>query len=177
MSQSFEEKLCGILVQNEVITAQEALDLQKDFAGRSKENFDDFLLSENLVPKDDLLQALSEYYEVPSFDTVGHFFKRDLLVQFPKEFLIDQVIIPLEREANMLVILASNPDNPDCLADIGEYVSDDVRFFVGIENDILDAIQEYYEESPFNSEGEIDPYEEDQEDIDIYEHILDEDDR
>ncbi len=177
MSQSFEEKLCGILVKNGQITAQEALDLQKDFVGRSKEAFDDFLLSEEIILKEDLLQALSECYEVPAFNTVGHFFKRDLLVQFPKDFLLRHAIVPLEREGNVLAVIASDPDHSDCLAEMGEYVSDDIRFFVGIKQDIFDAIEEYYEESPFNSEGEIDPYEEEQEDIDLFEQVLDDDDR
>lgn len=176
MSQSFEEKLCSILVKNKIITKQESQDLQKDFAGRSKENFDDFLLSEDLVPKDDLLQALSECYEVPAFDTVGHFFKRDLLLQFPKDVLIRHAIIPLESEGAILVMVASNPDDGDCLSEIGEYVSDDIRFFVGIKQDILDAIEEYYEESPFSSEGEIDPDEQEHEDIDLFEEVLDSDD-
>lgn len=175
MTQSFEEKLCGILVKNKVITQQESQDLQKDFAGRSKENFDDFLLSEDLVSKDDLLQALSEYYEVPSFDTVGHFFKRDLLLQFPKDFLIRYAVIPLEREGNVLVMVASDPENQDCFSEIGDYVSDDIRFFVSIKQDIFDAIEEYYEESPFDSDGEIDPYEEEEEDMDLFEHVLDAD--
>lgn len=176
MSQSFEEKLCRILVKNGLITEQESQDLQKDFVGRSKEAFDNFLLSEEIVPKDDLLQALSECYEVPAFDTVGHFFKRDLLLQFPKDFLLRHAIVPLEREGNMLVMIASRPDNTDCLAEIGEYVSDDIRFFVGINQDILDAVEEYSEASPFNSEGAIDPYEEEQEDMDLFEQVFDDND-
>ena len=55
------------LSKNEVISSQEAHELQKILKGRSKENFDDFLLTEGLVSKEDLLQALSEYYDVPSF--------------------------------------------------------------------------------------------------------------
>ena len=176
MIQSFEERLCGILVKNGIITASESQDLQKDFSGRTKENFDDFLLSEDLITKDDLLQALSECYEVPAFDTVGHFFKRDLLLQFPKDFLIRHAIIPLEREGNMLVVIASEPDNTDCLVEIGEYVSDDIRFFVSIRQDIMDAIEEYSEESLFSLEDDdIDLEDEEQEDMDLFEDVLDND--
>ena len=177
MSQSFEEKLCSILVKNGLITEQESQDLQKDFVGRSKEGFDNFLLSGEIVLKDDLLQALSECYEVPAFDTVGHFFKRDLLLQFPKDFLIRHAIVPLEREGNMLVMVANQPDHPDCLDGIGEYVSDDIRFFVGIKQDILDAIEEYSKESPFNSEGDIDPHEEEKADTNLFEQVLENDDK
>jgi len=56
---------------------------------------------------------------------------------------------------------------------MGEYVSDDIRFFVSIKQDIFDAIEEYYEESPFNSEGEIDLDDEEHEDIDLFEQVLD----
>jgi type IV pilus assembly protein PilB len=174
MTQSFEEKLCTILVKNKVITPKESADLQKDFAGRTKENFDDFLLSEGVVQKDDLLQALSECYEVPAFDIVGHFFKRDLLLQFPKDFLVRHGIIPLERDGNMLVIVASEPDNTDFLAEMSDYVSDDTRFFVGIRQEIIDAVDEYYEESPFSSDGEIDPSDELHEDAKLIEDTFDE---
>ncbi|MFT6765644.1 MAG: hypothetical protein ACJAZS_000523 [Alteromonas naphthalenivorans] len=177
MTQSFEKKLCSVLVKNGIITFEESQDLQKDFAGRSKENFDDFLISEDIVLKDDLLQALSEVYEVPSFDTVGHFFKRELLLQFPKDFLIRNAIIPLEREGNMLVMIASEPDNTDCLLEMGDYVSDDIRFFVSIKQDIFDAIEEYSDESPFSSGGEIDPAEEEREDTDLFEEVLDNNDK
>jgi hypothetical protein len=175
MIQSFEEKLCSILVKNGIISSEESHDLQKDFAGCSKENFDDFLLSEDIVPKDDLLQALSECYEVPAFDTVGHFFKRKLLLRLPKDFLIRHACVPLESEGDILIMIASEPDKTDCLAEIGEYISDDVRFYVGIKQDIFDAIEEYYEESPFNSEGEIDPEDEEQEDINLFEDVFDSD--
>lgn len=174
MTQSFEEKLCDVLVKNKIITLQESADLKKDFVGRSKENFDDFLLSEEIVPKDDLLQALSEVYEVPAFDIVGHFFKRDLLLQFPKDFLVRHAIIPLERDGNMLVIIASEPDNLDFVNEMSEYVSDDTRFFVGIRQEIMDAVDEFYEESPFSSDGEINASDELYEDAKILDDVFDE---
>lgn len=173
MTKSFEEKLCSILVKNKIISLRESADLQEDFAGSTKESFDDFLFGEEVIPKDDLLQALSECYEVPSFDVVGHFFKRNLLLQFPKDFLVQYGIIPLERDGNMLVIVASDPDDPDCLTEMADYVSDDTRFFVGIRQEIIDAIDEYYEESPFSSDGEIDASDEFYEDAQLLDDVLD----
>lgn len=150
MSESFEEKLCSILVQNKVIKGSDASDLIKEFQGRAKERFDSFLLSENIVQKPDLLKALSDYYQVPSFDVVGYLFNRDLLLEFPQEFLVRHALIPLTRDENILVLVASRPDNEGLVLELAEYVSDEIQFFVGIRNDIVDAIIEYYEESPFS---------------------------
>ena len=37
------------------------------------------------LDQENLLEALSEYYQVPSFDVVGYFFERHLFHMFPKE--------------------------------------------------------------------------------------------
>ncbi len=149
MAQSFQHKICEVLVKNKVITEQEARDLQQDFKGRSKETFDEFLISEGIVTRDEILAALSEYYEVPPFNVMGFIFDHNLLVHFPQDFLLRHGAIPLERDENMLVMVVSNPHNPDLLPELSEYVSDDIRFCVGLREDIIDAIMEFYEESPF----------------------------
>jgi len=150
MAQSFQHKICEVLVKNKVITEQESHDLQRDFQGRSKETFDEFLLNEGFVTRDEILAALSEYYEVPPFNVVGYIFDHNLLVQFPQDFLLRHGIIPLERDENMLAIVASDPQNADLLPELAEFVSDDIRFYVGLREDIIDAVMEFYEESPFN---------------------------
>lgn len=173
MALSFEESLCSILVKNEVISSQEAHELQKDFKGRSKENFDDFLLTEGLVAKEYLLQALSEYYDVPSFDVIGHFFDRDLLHRFPYDVLIRYEVIPLERDGNMVAIVASDPRKIENAQEVTQCLSEDFHFFVGIRRDIVDAVDAYYEASPFTSDGEIDQTEEEQDEIEAFEDVLD----
>ena len=174
MAHSFEDKLCAILVAHKIITAQEAKALHKNFHDSSKETFDDFLLSESLIKKEDLLKALSEYYQIPSFDVVGHFFDHSLLLEFPQDVLINHGIIPLERDENMLFIVASQPDNEELLPELAEYVSDEIQFFVGLKPDILDAVIEYYQDSPFQIDEEhMDEDEEDElyEDEDALEDV------
>lgn len=150
MAQSFQHKICEVLVRDKVITEQESQDLQKDFKGRSKETFDEFLINEGIVTRDEILVALSEYYEVPQFNVLGFMFDHNLLVHFPQDFLLRHGAIPLERDENMLVVVVSNPHNADLLPELSEYVSDDIRFCVGLKEDIIDAIMEFYEESPFH---------------------------
>ena len=57
--------------------------------------------------------------------------------------MIRYKFIPLERDQNMLVVVASNPNDQELLKIIGDSVSYDVRFQVGLAQDIMDAAQEF----------------------------------
>lgn len=158
MVHSFIERLCAILAANKAISHKDATDLEKAFKDSAHDHFDNFLLTENIVSRADLLKALSEYYEVPAFDVVGHIFDHQLVKEFPQEFLFNHAVIPLERDENMLFMVINNPNNEAILPELAEYVSDEVNFIVGIEQDIMDAIENYYEDSPFHTaDEELDP--------------------
>lgn len=145
--EKFIEGLISILQKRDIVDAQEAKNLKSLFKGANKPNFDDFLLDEGLVDKDDLLNALAEYYQVPPLDVVGYFFDHATVRMFPKEFLLSNGVIPLERDENILVMVASDPADPELLPRIGNYVSYDIQFYVGIRQDIYDAIEEFFDQS------------------------------
>ncbi len=155
-NEPFVKGLTNILKKLHVIKADEAKSLQKLFKGSSKPNFDDFLLDEGLVDKDDLLRALAQYYQVPALDVVGYFFNHATVRMFPKEFLTSNGIIPLERDENILVMVASNPNDTELLPRVGNYVSYDIQFRVGIRQDILDAIEEFFERSLTEVDYDVD---------------------
>ena len=139
------------------------------------DQFNDFLLSEGVLDQESLLQALAEYYKVPSFDVVGYFFENHLLHMFPKSMLLENEIIPLQVDENMMIVVAAHPDNPDLLFEIGENVSYDIRFYVGIARDICDAVKEFYDKA----DTEDDPNEDIREEhllINDFLQIEDEDD-
>ncbi len=174
MKNSFIHGVCAALVKNKVISQQEATNLEKAFKDSAQENFDNFLISENIVSRADLLKALSEYYEVPSFDAVGYTFDHDLVKEFPENFLVNHGVIPLERDENMLFMVVNDPNNEEMLPELAEYVSDEVNFFVGIHQDILDAVEAYYEDSPFHTaDDEIDRRDELFEDEQLLKDVID----
>lgn len=145
---NFVSELCSILVKNQVIKKDEADALVLAFKKSEKPQFDVFLLDEGLVSRQNLLNALSEYFHVPAFDCVGYFFEREELHKFPKDFLLRHAIIPVERDQNMYTIVASRPSEPALLSGIGMHVSYDIRFMVGLKQDILDSINEFYDFAP-----------------------------
>lgn len=160
VKETFEVGLLRILVELKTITAEDAIALIKSFHESDVDQFDDFLLSEGIIDEEKVLEALSKYYQVPSFDTVGYFFERHLVRMFPKDMLVRNEIIPLEVDENMMIVVASRPDNPDLLFEIGENVSYDIRFYVGIGRDIIDAAREFYDKSDTEDSQDQDIHEE-----------------
>lgn len=158
---TFEAGLLTILIRLHMIAGEDALAIEQSFHDSDVDQFDDFLLSEDIVDEENLLLALSEYYQVPAFDVVGYFFERHYVRMFPKDMLLRNGIIPLEVDENMMVVVASRPDNPELLSEIGQYVSYDIQFYVGIGRDICDAVKEFYDKADTEDTMDEDRNEED----------------
>lgn len=157
---SFVDQITAVLVQQGTLAKKEVPGIHRSFAQAAQEQFDDFLLDEGLVEPEDLLKALSQLYQVPSYDVTDYFFQTHLLRMFPKDFLLRNAIIPLEQDENMLVVVASEPEKEGLESAIGQYVSYDINFFVGIRRDICDAVKEYYDKALTQVEEDQDSREE-----------------
>ena len=143
----FAQELSKILIRMDVVSASEGESLQEAFKDSSKAVFDEFLLEEGLVSEKHLLKALGELYQVPYIDVVGIFFDSSLLHKFPKGMLLRLGVLPYQVDGNILVLVASSPDNTNLLSCLGKYVSYDLRFMVGLRRDIEDTVKEFYEKS------------------------------
>lgn len=158
---TFTQGLINQLIKQKTIASSEGLLLEKSFKESSKEAFDDFLLEEGLVEKEDLLKALSTYYQVPFFDVKGYFFNHLLLQEFPKDVLLRNALIPVEEiDENMLLMVASEPNDQQLLVEIGNCASYDIQFNVGLRLDICDAVKEFYERSLTDIKNDDDIHEE-----------------
>jgi hypothetical protein len=146
--ESFAQALCDLFVKYKTITPAQARAMQRAFKTSTKETFDNFLLEEGLIEESVLLRALSDYYEVPCIDVVGYFFETFLLHKFPKDFLLRNEIIPLEVvDEEILMMVANDPSDQELLPQIGEFVSYDIQFNVGLARDICDSVKEFYDKS------------------------------
>lgn len=170
---SFVQRLTTSLLTNQAITQKEADSLVAMFHDRAKGRVDSFLLDEGMVDRETLLKALSDMYQVPFFDVNGYFFENELLQTFPREVLISKGIIPLQVDEDILIVVASNPEDPELLDIIGNSVSYDIQFNVGLRRDIMDAVEEYYEPSIIIEDiDQFDDYDNEEED-DMDEDIFD----
>ena len=156
IKEGFEVGFLAVLVELKYVTAEDAVKLLEAYHESDVDQFDDFLLSEGIVEQEHLLEALSHYYQVPSLDVVGYFFETHLLHMFPKDMLLRNEIIQMQVDENMMIMVAANPNNSELLFEIGENVSYDIRFYVGIARDICDAVKEYYDKADTEDETDED---------------------
>lgn len=154
--ESFAHALCSIFERKQLVSHAESQAMQKEFKASSKETFVDFLLEEGLVAEEDVLSALADHYQVPAVDVTGYFFEPFLLRKFPKDVLHRHAFIPQQVEENIMSVVTSEPDDPQLLPLIGQYVSYDIQFYVGIRRDITDAITEFYDKSVTQVQEDVD---------------------
>ena len=69
--------------------------------------------------------------------------QKDKKINLINIFLQDKINL----DENMMIMVAANPDNSELLFEIGQNVSYDIRFYVGIARDICDAVKEYYDKA------------------------------
>lgn len=136
-----------ILARNHKISIVDMEALKHSFHQNDDIQFEDFLLEEGMVEKEDLLEALSHYYKVPQCDVVGLFVEHYLMTLFPKDVLIEHMILPISREDDTLWVVAAEPNDPHLPVVLGRYVSHTIAFMVGIPQDIIDTIREFADES------------------------------
>lgn len=142
----FVNRIAQALVKLKVMSAAEAESFEKEFSGRSKGRVDEFLLDEGIVDRENLLKALQSVFNIPSNDVRGYFFNHSILLLFPRDLLMNKAFIPLDIDNDILTIVVSNPEDDETMAMIGDYVPYSVNVLVGIRRDIIDAIEEYYDE-------------------------------
>jgi len=167
----YAEVLGEILHRHGVLTKEDMQSLKRDFKGGDPSQLNYFLLDEGLAIKEELLSALSEYYEVPFFDVRGYQFNHELLELFPQEFLINNAVIPIEFDGAILTMVTGNPADPDLTEKIQQFTQHHIEFRVGITRDIVDEARAYYESPPdeLDIEKEEEEGEESTEDlVDLY---------
>lgn len=158
----FVTHLADALVKLKVMSSVEAESLVKEFQGRTKGRIDDFLLDEGIIDRETLLKALQSIYSIPACDVRGNFFNHQILLLFPRDFLINKAVIPLDIEDDVMTLVVSNPQDEETISIVGNYVPYSVTLTIGIRRDIIDAIEEYYDEDVATS----DIHDQDTEDFD-----------
>jgi len=143
------EGLSAVLTHRRLITPAEMLNFEREFHNRSDIAFEDFLLETGMVDREDLLEALSQYYGVPALDVVGEFFNHQFLRLLPLDMMLNHLVIPYYRDEgdDSLWVVAAHPNDPHLLYVLGKYISHDINFMVGLPQDIHDTIREFYDES------------------------------
>jgi len=151
--------LCAILATNGAIEEEDKKRLQQDFQQYDVSQFEDFLLETGMVQRYELLEALEQYYNIRAIDVLGEVFDPALIQKFPYNVLIEHYCIPYGQDGYQLMVITANPHNEELEAILGEYVTYDLVFLVGIPRHIRLAVQDYYQDSLVGKVSNVDPSE------------------
>lgn len=145
-SQGLVKGLSELLAQNGLIEPSDIPILEKDFNAQNL-SFEEFLIDTEIITKSDLLEALSQYYQLPALDVVGEFFDHQFINLLPKKLLLRLAALPYRREGDIVSVVVANPDDPELLPALAQHISNDISLMVGYIQDIRDTINEFYDES------------------------------
>lgn len=146
--------ILDILCDREILKRDDTEELKREYEKGETERFEDYLIDEGIVEKDDLLKVLQEYYNTPAIDVMGAMFDHDLLVKFPKDVLLRNCCIPYYQDGMLLFVIASDPNNEDLDEILGEFVSYDFQFLVGIPRHIDMMIKDFYQAEMYKEDFE-----------------------
>ena len=141
--QNIIDGLMVILRGHGHIGLDEAIDIKGEFERSDTERFEDYLIEQEIVDREQLLQAMGQFYNVRPFDVMGAIFDPHLVTMFPQDFLILHCCIPYEKENDIMIIIAGDPTNENLDEALNQFVSYDFQYYVGIPGDIDMMINEF----------------------------------
>lgn len=153
-SENIINGILDILCDREILKRNDVEELKQEFAEDPAVYLEDYLIDEGIVEKDDLLSALQEYYGVQAVDVMGEMFDHNLLIKFPKEILLSNCCIPYRQDGLTLFLITNNPKNDELDPILGEYVSYNLEYFVGIPRHIDMMIKDFYQDELYHEQDE-----------------------
>lgn len=129
------------IMENHILTQKE-LDKAIADARERKTPIENVLISELKVSKQDVLNSLSKFYNVPFIEYNKNLpIPSDLLAGLKVPFLRNNVWVPLRTEDDKVVIAIDNPQDLPKVSEIKSlFAGTSITFNVALKQDILDCI-------------------------------------
>jgi len=129
------------IMENHILTQKE-LDKAIADARERKTPIENVLISELKVSKQDVLNSLSKFYNVPFVEYNKNLpIPSDLLVGLKVPFLRNNVWVPIRTEEDNVVIAIDNPQDLQKVSEIKSlFAGTSITFNVALKQDILDCI-------------------------------------
>lgn len=143
---SLRERLQDILIKNKLISEDDlklALQVQKEHGGK----LSDVLVKLSLINEKDLLIALSEGLGFPPISLSRFKIESEVLKLVPKDMAKHYQIIPVAKMGKTLTVAMADPLNIFAIDDVKSLTGFDINPIIAQQREILQAIDQYYEEA------------------------------
>lgn len=116
----------------------------KKSAAASKNSIASALEQSELIPKGDLLKALSNFYKVPMVKLAGRDIPENILAQIPRDIATNFSMIPIDKAGNNLIVAMANPADLAALDTLRFKVGYIPKKVVALSSDVDEALSRFY---------------------------------
>ncbi|WP_226036525.1 GspE/PulE family protein [Aquibacillus saliphilus] len=157
-------KEAGILTEIQIV---EALQQKKD-----GQKLGDALLDQGFITEQQLLEVLEIHLGINSVSLYRYPVDKSLMNLIPKEVSRKNLLIPLNQYENTITIAMNDPMDYYAIDDLELSTGFEIKPVIASKDDILQAINKYYDQDESDIEGDQDEMEDDAPAIRIMDQIL-----
>lgn len=167
---AFINSFSPLLVKHGFLKHEDVEQIHKAFASQPAQTYQEFLLNEQFLTKEQLLALLSEYYGIAAVDVSTELFDPRIVKMFHHDFLQKYNALPYKRDDQVLLVVTGDPSQEDLYEVFGDNVSYDLEFFVGIPHHIDLVCSDIFDQTGYRMTQEeiIDEIEREREEYDGY---------
>jgi type IV pilus assembly protein PilB len=143
MAESLKEKLINILVNGNLIKKRDldrALDIQRKSGG----SLGKILVDEGLITQKAIMVVMSRQLNIPPIDLSKYKVDKDIIGLIPERIARQYSLLPISKIGNVLTVAMADPLNIFAMDDMKMITHFDIDTVIATENDIKDAINNYY---------------------------------
>lgn len=139
----------GLITEEEIVAALE----QK----KARQKLGDALVEQGYITEKQLIEVLEIQLNISSVSLYRYPINEQLMELVPKEIARENILIPIEQQENTLTIAMNDPLDYYAIDDIELSTGFDVKPVIATKEDILQAINKYYDmEADFSVENDSD---------------------
>ena len=145
--QNNPNKMGELLVQNNIITKHQLLEIQKSKGSESAEQLITYLLDRGEVAEEDVMQFLAEQYNCQEVKVEEFTISEKVIKMVPQKFCRQHILIPLSFIGDTLVVACSNPMNVFAKEQLTFMTNYKIEMVLASPRSIKEAIDLYFEQN------------------------------
>lgn len=143
MIESFKNKLVDILIKGKIVK-QNDLDRALDVQRKTGRSLGKILMESGSISEKDLMVVISRQMNIPPIDLSKYKINKSLMDIIPEKIARQYSLIPVSKIGKVLTVAMSDPLNIFAMDDIKILTNYKIDAVVATENDIREAINNYY---------------------------------
>ncbi|HMB65950.1 MAG TPA: ATPase, T2SS/T4P/T4SS family [Patescibacteria group bacterium] len=137
-----DEEIKNILIQESYVTEEDLAEAE-EYIRSYNTSLTDYLLSEEILNKTMLGQAMAEHYNVPHLDLEKEEVDEEVFYLIPETVARDKQVIAFNRNDGVVQIGMHNPEDIATKYLVEKRIGEEVQIFYITENDLNEALRLY----------------------------------